>query len=1325
MGILDDIDAYKPNTLIGTNTHFIDGDTLENPDGPNYRLRGYDAAEVSKILKTGEVKEGTAGGSNTTGIISNLANEQGFTNIRPVFNPDGSPMMDTRGGRQMVDLINDKGENFSSMLMSSGAMDTTEFSTDSDRIRKVQAQGDRERAIYQGTYKPSAFDKAAAQIENAELEAGAKSLGFKRTLANEKERASYISYFMESQGMSRRQAESEMNKYFNRDVDVFNQGVSLNNKSLNPMSDSWEQGWISVGESAFGVANMLGSATGSEGLESWGQDGVDRQNSKMQQYGYTINSYTDVDSIGSAFEYLGNNMALSLPYMAATAAATVAAPVTFGASYTLPVGLYAGQTWNDMEGDNDNKSATIAIGSGIAQAVLDRLGLRGLGGLGKNPTTVLQEAANSLAKSRGIALPEAKSIVKGEADIAIAAFAQEAQTIAKKQLTAKSSAKRVLGTVGVGSVSEGLTEVGQEAIGYLSAVAGSDKVFDMEEFEERLGNAAIAGASLGATFSVPGTVKDQITWMDAAVKYGEPATPREVEKYRDIEIEKYGTVRTITQGLDQTKAEIPKKGIVGPSISERSVKHKALESTKSFRERASNEVMNISQLWRASVTNAIPKSVLNRSASARLLASSLGGTLTPLHGGSGLEAAQHHLVTSYRNQLVDPKKFYEEMGLKSLVGLHSSKKKAAISDRVYSVLRKATDPKSGQFDANLIPEDTVNRAQIAMLGNQLIALGKVLRYDQMNAGAKMGDITNYLHRFKSISKAAVLANPDKFKSLLVSKFGITPTEALEITDKVIDNPEINSLGEAMQSNIGSLNPSSQKKRTMNLSETEGFEDFYESDIFANVTNASKSAARYTTQMQYVGKDGEIISQLLNNMKAEGLSEEEVNKVARDVQDILEAVSGNYSRPKTQAGKKAMRFQKSAMFWMTLSALPLATFSSLPELAMTQGALTKDQIFGNNGSIKTAVREFTSAFIPKLKKVEESIDDSLFDNEGRRDGRAILRDTGFFAQDVGAATVAGVSEVNDNRRTAMEAFFKVTGLTAWTDYMRAIRGAMAFDFISINTKLMNVRDEFGDKVYIRETQDAEQKLRSLGIPVEQFVDIHTRIERDGYSTISPAEKKLWDTSIKEATFNFINQAVALPGAANRPLIYQDPRFALFTQFQGFISTFTANQLPRMWNDYIARGTPTMRYNTFVMMSTMIALGFFSQSMKDLIKFDDDEDNEGTFGNPYLDKPEYIRRGVMASGLFGTGERVIDMFAPIYGQRSKGVGDWIYNQATGESPTLGYVGRIGDAGMNLVKGDVERAVYQGLKSAPLIGPLTDDNKRAASFITGGGWNYKEKD
>ena len=51
-----------------------------------------------------------------------------------------------------------------------------------------------------------------------------------------------------------------------------------------------------------------------------------------------------------------------------------------------------------------------------------------------------------------------------------------------------------------------------------------------------------------------------------------------------------------------------------------------------------------------------------------------------------------------------------------------------------------------------------------------------------------------------------------------------------------------------------------------------------------------------------------------------------------------------------------------------------------------------------------------------------------------------------------------------------------------------------------------------------------------------------------------------------------------------------------------------------------------------MMMMIGLGFASQYLKVLIKY-----GEKT---PHLESNEYIQRGVRASGLLGTGERVLD-------------------------------------------------------------------------------------
>ena len=171
--------------------------------------------------------------------------------------------------------------------------------------------------------------------------------------------------------------------------------------------------------------------------------------------------------------------------------------------------------------------------------------------------------------------------------------------------------------------------------------------------------------------------------MDAAARYGEAATPSEVEGYKAIEISNHGTVRTNAQVLLDQKREIKDlkdRGVgVGFSVVDRDFEHREKNKGRTAMERASETVMDAHKLWRASVTSAIPKRILDKSAAARAMASLLGGVLTPLHGGSGIEAAQHHLVTAYKNYISEPEPFYKSMGLMSVAGVFRSSSKRMVS----------------------------------------------------------------------------------------------------------------------------------------------------------------------------------------------------------------------------------------------------------------------------------------------------------------------------------------------------------------------------------------------------------------------------------------------------------------------------------------------------------------------------------------------------------------------------------------------------------------------------------------------------------------------
>ena len=101
-------------------------------------------------------------------------------------------------------------------------------------------------------------------------------------------------------------------------------------ESNNPMSDAWDTGLIGVQEAMYGVVDMLGETTNYDPLKNIGEAGIERARTRIADRGTLILDYKDVDGFGDAMEYIGGNALISLPYMAISMGAAVAAPVTGG-----------------------------------------------------------------------------------------------------------------------------------------------------------------------------------------------------------------------------------------------------------------------------------------------------------------------------------------------------------------------------------------------------------------------------------------------------------------------------------------------------------------------------------------------------------------------------------------------------------------------------------------------------------------------------------------------------------------------------------------------------------------------------------------------------------------------------------------------------------------------------------------------------------------------------------------------------------------------------------------------------------------------------------
>ena len=525
----------------------------------------------------------------------------------------------------------------------------------------------------------------------------------------------------------------------------------------------------------------------------------------------------------------------------------------------------------------------------------------------------------------------------------------------------KSIVQQMLKRTATGAGSEGLTEGAQEAIGYLGATIGSDKEFDYNELQERITAGAVAGSALGGAFTVPGTLSDTAAWADVAYR-SEGANPTSASSsYLHAENEKkqHGRIASIEELAADARARAGTSQAAG--LLERVEADKSRRAGRGTGDKVQDALSAVPSLWQGATRNIFTPDLQARSRSARVLADMFGGNLQRVFHGSSFENAKHHRVSIYKNSIQLPQKFYAELSDGKVL---NRRQKARVGKQVYDVLNKAVD-KKGNFNPDLIPADFKGRDTLIRFQQEAQALADKMHADQKKFNPELGYEKNYFLKYKSLDKHGIKKNRDGFEQGIREAYGLSPVDARALTNRILNDDNVQDIDEAFSVVKGGVTPGSHKKRTLRLSEQEKFQEFMEQDPFANIAQAAKAAARYTATQEYVGDNGKIIAQLLNDMQAEGIPEAEVDRVAARMQDYIDAESGNYKRPTTEFGQTMQAVQKNFMLVTTLAGLPLATISSIPEVALT---------FRGNDNIgkglKSLGKEFSGLIIRGAKEIAQ-------------------------------------------------------------------------------------------------------------------------------------------------------------------------------------------------------------------------------------------------------------------------------------------------------------------------------------------------------------------
>jgi hypothetical protein len=1331
-GLPSNTPEENPLKLGDSGWSFIDADTLvDSKTNTSGRLRGINALETNKFIESlgYKFKQGEVGGDAATAHFWNLANKHGFTNVVT----DGKQ---GKHDRSMIDMLDNDGYSFVDTTLKSGLAIPWGYSDQQDQ--ELASWGSVEESLRPAGTPLNDFEKARKSIQD---------------LKNEHYNGLPIQKFMAFNA-----AEYNSNPEFYMGMKTRNVDADFEGNTRTPFGTGWDLAFGTLWKSYNQVGQKIAN---SWGLEDWETDFA-RNATQHQEY---INSLpklqmdvTEIDwgSYEEVTTGIQGMLGMSVPFMAVTMAGMAAAPFTGGLSYAAPVSLYTGMVLDEMEGQVEDKNFGIALSGGVAMTVLDRLGIKGLITpkmmMTAEGRTIAIDAISKSQMFKGLSPEVAKNLASRylltQSKKQILGFVQGAKAYGQNQIAKGVLFKEGVKRLSKASASEGTTEAMQELTQYTAAVIGSEKEWDFDEVQHLMTNAIVAGGLMGGQFAAPGFAMEIGGWKSAV-------------DWVSNDDGRFGTKNTHFE--DQLKADNKRNPGVIPTLdevkedlqyddtSERNAQAKGFEIDRPehYSVGADDHIppgTTLEKIWafirnplvsvKAGVNEAEEKAS-GLSVGVVKLSNLLGSTRNRLFPGPDMMTDQRLTVAEINGKLRDQELI--EADFKTPRTLSSVGRSEYVSDianrfmvQVLNPAMKLVESKDGKKVSVQGPLDW-SKADADLLEHKdaLLALDKDLQGMSdfiLQLTNKTRDITgepavqrlyNWAYRHKSFRREYISANRKEFSMLLSKEYGFTQKEADGLTDKIINSESINTIEEAFDITKGGVNPSFQKKRQLHISDRPAFSKFVEQNIFKNMADASREAARFKAHREFLGKDGINVSRLFQEIHGELLETLEpaearklLNELKFNFRNLINAESGNYKPIQNQLIKS---MQKYLTMLTTLQSLAMAAVSSVPEAALLVEGVPKEVIVKNAASSGYLFGSAIGAYLRNLQvisrttKPRENMDTYLDtklaelrskDNTDPRfvlytNLKEMLKQAGFKSQETGAATSTGVQDTNELTRGVADAFFKANFLHDQQDMHRTIRLSFFNDFLINKLDIIKNAEGVPDTVGVAE---AKSMLRELGVPVNVMLDLGKKLQnlKEG-EFLSDKDAAQYKRQFLSGAANFVNQAIPLPNALNRPLYYSDPHFVMLTQFNGFTSTFTANQIPRLWDQLKGNSSKGLQYGTVAALSNMLVLAFLSHGIKDELKYGET--------SPYLTDAQKIQRAIYSSGLLGTTERVIgsNFLFPLYGSDTYGTGDFLWENVAGEAAVSSTVARFYNMIEAGTEGDGAKFERNFYGSLPIIGPF----------------------
>ena len=1259
----------------------LDADTVRDSAG-DIRYDNLSAPEVAHMKKQGYVP-GDWGGEFYAKLYTKLANEAGYTDTYRTG--DKGYYGRALGGRQ-----DEYGEHFSNKLYYEGLARPKDEETQEladmgvfARAFRSEIEGDKDDVW------------SRARDEQTKYMNETMGGGFKEFATNEAELADYNAYFGKS-----------YSPFYQHDVQFRHKDRDLDNIANSNFRTGWSVGWGSIRQSATEAVAMLGDILENKDLYEWGMirsKEADYANSKRPIFSNDLMNVTDAKSFG---QWVAGISGVALPYMLGligtrmaggviAATSPVLGPGAFGVGMTMAFApaawVYAGEAYGNMEGGMDQKNAGLALSAGIVMAALDMLGLRGIMGastaLKKDGIKII---AKEYAKKEGISEDAATKIITDKMGNLKALALKDIASMADMQLNKSLLAKAVGKRAGKGMAVEGTTEFLQESTGYLAGHFGTDSSirpdFDFDEWQRIAINATAGGFLLGGGIAGTTTTYGEIAGFNRLKRDVSPAEKnknwfggnvldradamlrtKDAEKTAPVHGEPaptapYGSQEYYTgapysfeaEGIDvqdEYKKEY-NKGHQQDLSKTRGGEKTLWQNMKEFPKRFTQKV---GSFWENRVIKALEKSGNKKGMELFAIIQTMAGM--------GKTAWMQGTDLTNTKRLLQQKLLFEvaefKARLDTLLGVGVGGKTSAEATQIFMDYLKAkregkpTNPEYNNISEAL--DVMVQKIGGQIEGDQTGITDEILTEINGLLGEEIA-VKRKPFWFQDSAKlklAEVVKDKKGFiKKLVESDW--SQAEAEEFYEFLESGPM--NYDKSTLRELGFLNfPARSVKQSKDQLYKIFGEDskFLENDPFQRLRENIQEQVNYAVDRRYLGKDGERFKKLMLMLRNE-MGEDWDPRMLTHFTDSIAASRGDYRR---MTSKRAERMIGHITFFNTFSHLDLSALASLPEAAIVLLGATRDKKIME--LFQMGVNDFARKYVTEGKHGYSYINPSVgMTREQYTRNLADFYRYGYGTSTHGAIGQVGIDEgvykASKIKEFAMSTFFRANLLKLYTDTTRVARLAIANDAIFGDLEIIAMFPPGHENRNTGLFHDAFERMRELNIDPDKvarrfkpLVDAARLTLNEGHDT-----QVLYDRILKMdpsfiddmdiARMTWVDNAIAHPDAMNRPLWYSNPYYRLFTQYNGFMSVFTAHLLPKIWKR-VKGADPTAKYSAVAIGATMIVLGFLSQAMKDEWRYG---------GRPgWLNQKGFVQRGVASSGLLGTPEKILSALSPIYDDSKK--------------------------------------------------------------------------